>query len=202
MPYQAGYAISDIASLKALAFADLVGGYTRWVISKSSWYGWNATSTATANDDTVVAINSAPQTGRFLIATVTSPTNPLARETVTYTSPTLAPQAKLDFDVLLGKRFDVLSIKTNVPLWVRIYPNATYRTNDTNRSLNEQPANDYVAFVDVVTTSTLLETFIIPNAACASMEATPSSNIRCTVVNLNSISSTVTINFIVVKKEA
>lgn len=123
------------------------------------------------------------------------------RETVTYTSPVLAPQEKLDFDAALGKRHDVLSVKTNVPAWVRTYPNAAYRLNDTNRSINEQPSNDYVAFIDVVSSSTALETFIIPNAACASMETTPSSNIKCTVVNLSTTSTAVTIEFIVVKKE-
>lgn len=66
MVYQAGYAISDIASLKALTTADLVDGYARWVISKNTWYGWNSVSNALPNDDTVVAIASDPIVGRFI----------------------------------------------------------------------------------------------------------------------------------------
>lgn len=123
------------------------------------------------------------------------------RQTVTYTSPVLAPQAKLDFSVTLGKRFDVLAINTSVAAWVRIYPNAAYRTSDTNRSINEQPSNDYVALVDIVSSSIALETFIIPNASCSNMESTPSPSIPCTVVNQHSAGATITINFIVVIKE-
>lgn len=66
MPYQAGYAVSDINSLKALTIANLIPGYARWVTSKNSWYGWDGASTATSNDDTVVAINEAPANGRFI----------------------------------------------------------------------------------------------------------------------------------------
>lgn len=68
MPYSAGYAIADIAALKALLAADLVNGYARWVISKNNWYGWNANSTAIGNDDSIIPITEVPEMGRFIKA--------------------------------------------------------------------------------------------------------------------------------------
>lgn len=68
MPYSAGYAIADIASLKALSATGLVDGYARWVVAKSSWYGWNSSSTATADDDVIVQITENPTAGRFIRA--------------------------------------------------------------------------------------------------------------------------------------
>ena len=79
MPYSAGYAIADIASLKALSASDLVDGYARWVVSKNTWYGWNANSTLIANDETIISINSAPNSGRFIAA-------PFLEKTVNLTS--------------------------------------------------------------------------------------------------------------------
>lgn len=143
-----------------------------------------------------------PGAGSISIASIGGGGASQTRETVTYTSPVLAPQGKLDFDAALGKRHDVLSIKTNVPAWVRTYPNAAYRFNDTNRSILDQPSNDFVASVDVVTQSSELEVLLIRDVPCSSKETVPSSTIKCTVVNLNSVSSAVIIEFVVVKKEA
>lgn len=69
MPYSAGYAIADIAALKALPLAELVNGYTRLVLSNPmtipTWYTWNSTSTATDDGNYVVSLTGNP-TGRFI----------------------------------------------------------------------------------------------------------------------------------------
>lgn len=124
------------------------------------------------------------------------------RQTISFTTGSLAPNAKLDFGVTIGKRFDVLAINTSVAAWVRIYPTTAYRTVDTNRLINETPSNDFVAVVDVVNTASSLTTLIIDNAAYSNMENTPLSLAPCTVVNTSDASSAITINFTVVIKEA
>lgn len=66
----AGYAIADIAALKAIGESARVHGYARLVESDGNgfpaWYMFNTTSTATPDNNLVVIPNDNPTVGRFL----------------------------------------------------------------------------------------------------------------------------------------
>ncbi|MEH1821528.1 MAG: hypothetical protein V7L31_21015 [Nostoc sp.] len=70
MTIQTGYAIADIATLKALTSSQRVDGYSRLVKSDAnglpSWYAFVSASTATADDDLVLLPTDSPSTGRWL----------------------------------------------------------------------------------------------------------------------------------------
>jgi hypothetical protein len=70
MTIQTGYAIANIAALKALTDSQRISGYTRLVKSDTkglpAWYTFIDSSTATGDDDSVLLPNDSPTTGRWL----------------------------------------------------------------------------------------------------------------------------------------
>jgi len=63
MAVQIGYTISDISAIKALPTALLVTGYARLCRSVNAWFSYNSTSTATADDVSILL--PASGTGRW-----------------------------------------------------------------------------------------------------------------------------------------
>lgn len=66
MTIQVKYFIADITALKALNSSQRTDGYARLVKSIPAWYTFNATSTATGNDDTIVTPSDNPSSGRWI----------------------------------------------------------------------------------------------------------------------------------------
>ena len=63
MAVKIGYSISDIAAVKSLPTALLVNGYARLCRSTNSWFSYNSTSSATADDISILL--PASGTGRW-----------------------------------------------------------------------------------------------------------------------------------------
>lgn len=64
MTVKIGYSIADISAIKALPTALLLDGYTRLCRSVNAWFSYNPTSTATADDVSILL--PASGTGRWL----------------------------------------------------------------------------------------------------------------------------------------
>jgi hypothetical protein len=64
MTVKTGYSISDISAIKALPTALLLNGYARLCRSVNAWFSYNSTSTATADDVSILL--PASGTGRWL----------------------------------------------------------------------------------------------------------------------------------------
>lgn len=54
----------------------------------------------------------------------------LSVQTFTYTTASLAPGAFEDFELSIGKLYNVLQIETDFPAWLRVYGKASARTAD------------------------------------------------------------------------
>lgn len=54
MAVKTGYSISDISAIKSLPTALLTNGYARLCRSVNAWFSYNATSTATADDISIL----------------------------------------------------------------------------------------------------------------------------------------------------
>lgn len=207
MPYSVGYAIADIASLKALSFDDLVSGYARWVISKSSWYGWDANSTASPDNDTVVVLDDNPQaSGRFVrniaVPNITGGVSALLRQSVTHTTSQLASQATEFVNLPLGKAFHVLRIATNNPAWVRIYAKLAYQSADSVRAENvEAPSGSGIIAEAKTALSKLVCDFTDPMATGGNLENTPTSNIAVSITNRTANPAIITTTFTIIKIE-
>ncbi|MEH1902522.1 MAG: hypothetical protein V7L04_14155 [Nostoc sp.] len=70
MTIQTGYAIANIAALKALTSSQRIDGYSRLVKSDAksnpAWYTFISTSTATPDDNLVVLPSDNPSAGRWI----------------------------------------------------------------------------------------------------------------------------------------
>ena len=200
MPYSAGYAIADIASLKALSSADLVNGYARYVISRNTWYGWNAGSTLAANDDSVVATTDAPSSGRFIRGE-----NLNARKTITVTTPVIASGGIANIDPNLGKSFLLYFIESDKPTWVRVYHSANDRSLDSSRP-DTTEVEDFNPSIKIVheafTTVAKPLVYFSPIRPGSSYESPPISNAPVAIKNMSGATNTISITFNVLTLES
>ncbi|MBN3875245.1 hypothetical protein [Nostoc sp. JL23] len=65
MAIQTGYAIASIAALKALTSSQRADSYAR-LVKSVGWYMFDASSTATGDDDLVLLPDDNPSTGRWI----------------------------------------------------------------------------------------------------------------------------------------
>lgn len=65
MTIQTGYAIASIAALKALTSSQRVDSYAR-LVKSVGWYMFDASSTATSDDDLVLLPDDNPSAGRWI----------------------------------------------------------------------------------------------------------------------------------------
>lgn len=63
MPVSIGYSTNTLTTLKALPTTDLVSGYLKFVVDQLSWFQYNSTSSATADDVNIIQPESG--TGRW-----------------------------------------------------------------------------------------------------------------------------------------
>lgn len=199
MPYSAGYSVVNINDLKALIAANLRDRYLLFVGSKNAWYRWDANSYSPGDDESVIELSPVVAQGRFTktgaSSSFPSPT------TISITTNVLAPGAKENIDVNLGKQFEIISISTSAAAWVRVYGNAAYRTSDGDRASTEDAAENHGIYAEIKTTPSALTNDFMPIVGASSLEIVRQSLIPVAIANLTTQSQSITVTFAKVTKE-
>lgn len=86
------------------------------------------------------------------------------RSTVTVSTGTLASGASESLPVTLPKSASILKLETDYPARVRLYLNATYRTNDAARLVTVDPSGDHGCVLEFLTKAGELTYFLSPVA--------------------------------------
>lgn len=128
------------------------------------------------------------------------------RATVTATTATLAPGATDTLTIPLGKSFQLLSMSTDNPAWVRLYTTTAKRTADTRTNPAQSPTNaEHGVITDDLTSASALAIDYMSRGLFifgASMESTPSANISMKVTNTDTSNSrAITVNFTRIERE-
>ncbi|MGL4618737.1 MAG: hypothetical protein ACRCZS_06710 [Chroococcidiopsis sp.] len=199
MPYSVGYSVVNINDLKALLVTDLSDRYLLFVGSKNAWYRWSANSILPGDDESVIELSPAVATGRWLKTGVSSSFPSLTQ--ISVTTSVLAPGAKENIDVNLGKQYEIISISTSVAAWVRVYGNLQYRTSDAARSSTEDAAENHGIYAEIKTTPSALTNDFMPVVGGISLEGVRQSLIPVAIANLTTTSLSITVSFVKVTKE-
>lgn len=127
--------------------------------------------------------------------------NPV-RTTATYTTGSLASNARETGVITLNKGYRILKIQTDRTARVRLYATTTDRDADTTRSIGVDPTGDAGVMFDFVTTPSILTWRVTPLADGAQMSGSPTTSIPITVDNLDTITSTVAVTLTYIATES
>ncbi|MGL4619135.1 MAG: hypothetical protein ACRCZS_08765 [Chroococcidiopsis sp.] len=199
MPYSTGYSVVNINDLKALQATDLSDRYLLFVGSKNAWYRWDANSILPGDDESVIELSPVAVIGRWLkTGANTSFSSPTI---ISVTTSVLAPEAKENIEVNLGKQYEIISISTSAAAWVRVYGNAAYRASDAARASTEDAAQNHGIYAEIKTTPSTLTNDFMPIVGGISLEGVRQSLIPVAVANLTFTSQAITVTFVKVTKE-
>ena len=130
-----------------------------------------------------------------------TPTIIPSRTTVSNATASLADGASGDLTITGFKGYLLYKIETSVAAWVRIYTDATSRTNDSSRDELTDPTPGSGVIAEVITTGA--ETVLIsPGTFGFNNDGTPSTNIYLAVKNKSGGTTTVTVTLTVLQVEA
>lgn len=117
----------------------------------------------------------------------------------------LAPNEVANIAIPLGKSFQLLSVASSHPAWVRLYTTAAKRTADAGRQITQAPqAVEHGVITDDVFSAGNLSIDYVSRGVFifgASMESTPSASIPATVVNTGSTTTAITITYSRIERE-
>lgn len=130
---------------------------------------------------------------------VDGPTAGVTRQTVTYTTGSLAQWGTTTGTVTIKRGFQVLSVATDAAARVRLYASTTYRTADASRPIGIDPEGDHGLIAEFVTGAGLLSLTASPVPSGYSMADSQSCPLA--VERLAAGSGTVAVTFVVMKIE-
>jgi len=120
---------------------------------------------------------------------------PPVRQSVNFTTGSLAQNAAQTGTITLAKSYRLLHITTSRPAWVEIYTTAAAMTADASRTVDQDPALDAGLMLEYVTTSGMLTAPLSPLVDGYNGEAVPSTSISIRVTNLDTSTGTVSVTF-------
>ena len=106
------------------------------------------------------------------------------RQSVTYTTGSLAINGESQGTVTIAPSFRLLKITMNVAARVRLYDRTSKQTTDATRPIGNVPTGDHGVICDFVCTPTLLSVNTSPPILGSDMNATPTGVFPITVDNL------------------
>lgn len=131
------------------------------------------------------------------------PAGPLvSRTTASVTTASLANSASWTGSITLATSYRLLKLQTSAAARVRLYGTAAGRDSDLTRAVGDDPPDSVGCMFDFVTEAAALTSGLSPLADGTSLEATPSSSIPISVVNLSGTTQTITVTLTWVQTEA
>jgi hypothetical protein len=100
------------------------------------------------------------------------------------------------------KTYILSKVATSSPAWVRIYSDATSRTNDSSRAEGTDPLPGSGVIAEVITTPGFLTQLITPGVIGFNNNSTPDNLIYLAVKNTDSVSRDITVTLSILQLEA
>jgi hypothetical protein len=122
-----------------------------------------------------------------------------SRQTISYTSPTLAPNETFKTTISLSGGYRLLNFDTTIPCRVRLYTDTTGQDNDEFRALGAYPPEEYGCMFDARTTSTKLSFDL--NPVVDGFTTDGSATVPLTITNRGTVSTPIQVSFIYVSTE-
>jgi hypothetical protein len=123
------------------------------------------------------------------------------RTAVASTPVPLIPDAFGNTEAVGFKTYVLSKVSTNFPSWVRIYSDATSRSNDSTRAEGNDPTPGSGVIAEVITTSGSLTQLITPGVIGFNNDSTTTSTVYLTVTNKDSIARSVTVTLTLLQLE-
>jgi hypothetical protein len=124
-----------------------------------------------------------------------------ARETVTYTTTTLAPGAQSVGTVALSRSYRLMHIACNRQSRVRIYDRAAKQTADLARGLSDDPVGDHGLVFEFISVTGALSAGLSPLVDGTDWDMNPDRLIPITVDNLEGDPRIVTVTLTFLRTE-
>jgi hypothetical protein len=124
-----------------------------------------------------------------------------ARSTFNGTTPAIAANSTSSINVTGYKGYVLSKVTTNYPAWVRIYSDATSRTNDSTRSQYNDPLPGAGIIAEVITTSGNLTQLITPGVVGFNNDSPVTTDVYLTVTNNDTISRAINVTLTLLQLE-
>lgn len=123
------------------------------------------------------------------------------RDNVTTSTTLIGNNATATITMVGYKSYMLSKIQTSVPTWVRIYTDASSRTNDSTRSEFDDPNPGSGIIAEVITTSGSLTQLITPGVIGFNNDATPNRNIYLSLTNKSSVPAVIQVTLTLLQLE-
>jgi hypothetical protein len=125
-----------------------------------------------------------------------------SRTTATNVASSVAAGASLTITATGFKTYVLSKVTTSSPAWVRIYSDATSRTNDAARAEGTDPLPGSGVIAEVITTPGFLTQLITPGVIGFNNNSTLNNLIYLAVKNTDSVSRDITVTLSILQLEA
>jgi hypothetical protein len=197
------------ANLTSLPAANLTG--TLPAIDGSNLLNVTASGTGIVVEDDEVNVGSAVTvdfgTGLDVafsagVATVTSSGGSLQARTVVSGATTSIPSMGIGHTNIIGfKAYGLMKVGLSTAGWIRLYTDSTSRTNDSGRSVGEDPEVGSGVIAEVVTTGISTQQLISPFTVGGNMDDPVTTKIYASIKNLSDSTQSISANLTILQLE-
>ena len=197
------------ANLTSLPAANLTG--TLPAIDGSNLLNVTASGTGIVVEDDEVNVGSAVTvdfgTGLDVafsagVATVTSSGGSLQARTVVSGATTSIPSMGIGHTNIIGfKAYGLMKVGLSTAGWIRLYTDSTSRTNDSGRSVGEDPEVGSGVIAEVVTTGISTQQLISPFTVGGNMDEPVTTKIYASIKNLSDSTQSISANLTILQLE-
>jgi len=125
----------------------------------------------------------------------------VTRQELSGTTSSLANNATAELNIVGYKSYTLLKIQASEASWVKVYTDATSRTNDSTRSQGQDPAAGSGVITEVITTGAQT-VLITPGVIGFNNDSTPNTNIYLSVTNRSGSATPITVTLTAIRLEA
>ena len=197
------------ANLTALPAGNLTG--TLPAIDGSNLLNVTASGTGIVIEDNEVNVGSAVTVdfGPGLdvefsagVATVTSSGGSLQARTIVSGATTSIPSMGIGHTDIIGfKAYGLMKVGLSTAGWIRLYTDSTSRTNDSGRSVGEDPSVGSGVIAEVVTTGISTQQLISPFTVGGNMDEPATTKIYASIKNLSDSTQSISANLTILQLE-
>ena len=136
------------------------------------------------------------------VATVTSSGGSLQARTVVSGATTSIPSMGIGHTDIIGfKAYGLMKVGLSTAGWIRLYTDSTSRTNDSGRSVGEDPSVGSGVIAEVVTTGISTQQLISPFTVGGNMDDPVTTKIYASIKNLSDSTQSISANLTILQLE-
>lgn len=136
------------------------------------------------------------------VATVTSSGGSLQARTIVSGATTSIPSMGIGHTDIIGfKAYGLMKVGLSTAGWIRLYTDSTSRTNDSGRSVGEDPSVGSGVIAEVVTTGISTQQLISPFTVGGNMDEPATTKIYASIKNLSDSTQSISANLTILQLE-